>query len=124
MFGLAAIGLLWIVIFAFGIRLDLQTQLQNVHDLRIIARESSDRIESDLTASNSIDIRNDISGAITNSFQARLSPAEQQKLTAVLRHSANKASISQLCATIMASTPISQVAQRPAARSGARNGDI
>ena len=36
-------------LFAFGIRIDLQTQLQNLHDLKIIARESSDRIDSDMS---------------------------------------------------------------------------
>ena len=35
--------------FAFGIRLDLQTQLQNITDLKIIARESSDRIDSNMS---------------------------------------------------------------------------
>ena len=35
--------------FAFGIRVDLQTQLQNLHDLKIIARESTDRIDSDMS---------------------------------------------------------------------------
>ena len=35
--------------FAFGIRIDLQTQLQNLHDLKIIARESTDRIDSDMS---------------------------------------------------------------------------
>ncbi len=119
--------------FAFGIRVDLQTQLQNLHDLKIIARESSDKIESDmslreiglklgaayimkgsvervldrvrisvtlidteegrqtwasnydreLTASNWFDIRNEISSVITDSLQAELSPAEQDRLETV-----------------------------------------
>ncbi len=116
--------------FAFGMRLDLQTQLQNLHDLKIIARESSDRIDQDmslpdmalklgaayilkgsvervldqvrinvvlidaqedqqawshsydrdLTARNWFDIRNEVSGVITDSLQAELSPAEQRRL--------------------------------------------
>ncbi len=119
--------------FAFGIRVDLQTQLQKIHDLKIIARESSDRIDSDmslpemglrlgaayimkgsvervldrvrvnvvlidaqqerqawagsydrqLTASNWFDIRNEIFGVITDTLQARLSPAERQRLETV-----------------------------------------
>ena len=36
-------------LFAFGIRVDLQTQLQNITDLKIIARESSDRIDSGMS---------------------------------------------------------------------------
>jgi TolB-like protein/Tfp pilus assembly protein PilF len=36
-------------IFGFGLRVDLQTQLQNLHDLRIIARESSDQIDDDMS---------------------------------------------------------------------------
>jgi TolB-like protein/Tfp pilus assembly protein PilF len=35
-------------IFGFGLRVDLQTQLENIHDLKIIARESSDRVGRDL----------------------------------------------------------------------------
>ncbi len=116
--------------FAFGIRADLQTQLQNLHDLKIIASDSSDRIDSDmslpeiglrlgasyimkgsvervldrvhvnvilidaekdqqtwagsydreLTASNWFDIRNEISGVITNKLQAELSPTEKKRL--------------------------------------------
>jgi len=116
--------------FAFGMRLDLQTQLQKLHDLKVIARESSDRISNDLslreigrklgaayilrgsvervldqvrisvvlidaetdtqtwstnydrdlTARNWFDIRNEISGSITDSLQASLSPAEKQNL--------------------------------------------
>ena len=108
--------------FAFGIRVDLQTQLQNLHDLKVIARESSDKIDSDmslpemglklgaayimrgsvervldrvrvnvvlldaekeqqawagsydreLTASNWFDIRNEISGVITDTSQVML----------------------------------------------------
>jgi TolB-like protein/Tfp pilus assembly protein PilF len=119
--------------FAFGIRVDLQTQLQNIHDLKIIARESTDRIDSDmslpemalklgaayimkgsvervldrvrisvtlidaekeqqtwagsydreLTASNWFDIRNEISGVITDTLQAELSPTEQGRLETV-----------------------------------------
>jgi TolB-like protein/Tfp pilus assembly protein PilF len=119
--------------FAFGIRVDLQTQLQNLHDLKIIARESSDRIDSDmslpeiglklgaayimrgsvervldrvrvnvilldaekeqqtwagsydreLTATNWFDIRNEISAVITDTLQAELSPAEQERLETV-----------------------------------------
>ena len=119
--------------FAFGIRDDLQAQLQNLHDLKIIARPSSDRIDRDLplseiglklgaayvmmgsvervldrvrisvslvdtdkdeqtwagsydrelTASNWFDIRNEISTVITNTLQAKLSPAEQQRLDIV-----------------------------------------
>ena len=119
--------------FAFGIRVDLQTQLQNLHDLKIIARESSDKIDSDmslpemglklgaayimrgsverildrvrvnvvlldaekeqqswagsydreLTATNWFDIRNEISAVITDTLQAELSPAEQERLETV-----------------------------------------
>ena len=119
--------------FAFGIRVDLQTQLQNLHDLKIIARESSDRIDSNmslteiglklgaayimrgsvervldrvrinvtlidaerdeqtwagsydrlLTASNWFDIRNEITSVITETLQAELSPAEQERLETV-----------------------------------------
>jgi len=119
--------------FAYGIRVDLQTQLQSLHDLKIIARESTDRIDSDmslpemalklgaayimkgsvervldrvrisvilidaekeqqtwagsydreLTASNWFDIRNEISGVITDTLQAELSPAEQGRLESV-----------------------------------------
>ena len=119
--------------FAFGLRVDLQTQLQNLHDLKIIARESSDRIDSamslaeiglklgaayimkgsvervfdqvrinvilldaereeqawagsydrKLTAGNWFDIRDEISGVITNTLQARLSPAERKRLGTV-----------------------------------------
>lgn len=36
-------------LFGFGLRVDLQTQLQNFHDLKIIARESSDRIDADMS---------------------------------------------------------------------------
>ena len=32
--------------FAFGIRVDLQTQLQKMQNLKIIARESSDKVDS------------------------------------------------------------------------------
>ena len=120
-------------LFAFGIRVDLQTQLQNISDLKIIARESSDKIDSDmsiaeaglklgaayimkgsvervldrvrinvilidaqneqqtwvssydreLNASNWFDIRNEISGVITESLQTQLSPAEQQRMAIV-----------------------------------------
>ena len=35
--------------FAFGLRVDLQTQLQILHDLKVIARESSDRVDNDLS---------------------------------------------------------------------------
>ena len=119
--------------FAFGIRIDLQSQLQNLHDLKIIARESSDKIDSntplaeiglklgaayimkgsvervlervrinvilikaeteeqawagsfdrELTATNWFDIRNEISGVITNKLQTTLSPAEQETLETV-----------------------------------------
>lgn len=37
--------------FGFGIRLDLQTQLQGLHDLTIIARESSDKVGQGMTLS-------------------------------------------------------------------------
>lgn len=37
--------------FAFGIRADLQSQLQGLHDLKIIARESSDQVADDLSLS-------------------------------------------------------------------------
>jgi len=117
----------------FGICVDLQTQLQNLHDLKIIARESTDRIDNDmslpemalklgaayimkgsvervlnrvrisvtlidaekeqqtwagsydreLTATNWFDIRNEISGVITDTLQAELSPAEQTRLETV-----------------------------------------
>ena len=120
-------------IFADGMRVDLQTQLQNLHDLKIIARESTDRIDQgtslpemglrlgaayilkgsvervldkvrisvslidaesegrtwsssfdrDLTASNWFDIRDEISGAVTEELRAVLSPAERQRLLAV-----------------------------------------
>ena len=119
--------------FAFGIRVDLQTQLQNLEDLKIVARESSDRVDSDLsageiglrlgaayimkgsvervldrvrisvslidaqkdvqawagsydrelTASNWFDIRNEISGVITKTLQATLSPAEESRMVSV-----------------------------------------
>ena len=36
-------------IFGFGIRADLQSQLQGLHDLKIIARESTDKIGKDLS---------------------------------------------------------------------------
>ena len=36
-------------LFAFGIRVDLQTQLQNISDLKIIARESTDKIDSKMS---------------------------------------------------------------------------
>jgi len=36
-------------IFAFGLRVDLQTQLQNIHDLKIIARESADNVDDQLS---------------------------------------------------------------------------
>lgn len=32
--------------FAYGIRVDLQTQLQKVHDLKVVARESSDSVDA------------------------------------------------------------------------------
>ena len=120
-------------IFADGMRIDLHTQLQNLHDLKIIERGSTDRIDKDmpltemslrlgaayimkgsvervldkvrisvalidaenerrtwsgsfdrdLTARNWFDIRDEISGAITENLQAVLSPAEQQRLVAV-----------------------------------------
>jgi TolB-like protein len=120
-------------LFAFGIRIDLQTQLQNIHDLKIIARESSDRINNELslremglslgaayimkgsvervldqvrisvtlidtekevqtwagsydrelTATNWFDIRDEISGVITDTLQAELSPAEQARFETV-----------------------------------------
>jgi TolB-like protein/Tfp pilus assembly protein PilF len=119
--------------FAFGIRVDLQSQLQNLRDLKIIARESSDKIDRDmslpeiglklgaayimrgsvervlgrvrinvnlidaekeeqtwagsydreLTASNWFDIRNEISGVITDTLRAELSPAEEKRLETV-----------------------------------------
>ena len=34
--------------FAFGIRDDLQTQLHKLHDLKIIARQSTDKIDTDM----------------------------------------------------------------------------
>lgn len=37
--------------FAYGIRVDLQTQLQKLHDLKIVARESSDGIDSSMPLS-------------------------------------------------------------------------
>jgi TolB-like protein/Tfp pilus assembly protein PilF len=36
-------------IFGFGLRVDLQTQLEKIHDLKVIARESSDRVDRDLS---------------------------------------------------------------------------
>jgi TolB-like protein/Tfp pilus assembly protein PilF len=119
--------------FGFGIRVDLQTQLQNIHDLKVIARDSSDRVNKNLplsevgrklgasyllkgsvervldrvrisvilieaekeeqawagsydralTAGNWFDIRNEISGVITDTLQAELSSTEQQRLDAV-----------------------------------------
>ena len=119
--------------FAFGIRVDLQTQLQNLHDLKIIARASSDKADAEmslpemglklgaayimkgsvervldrvrvnvvlldaekdeqtwagtydreLTTANWFDIRNEISGVITDRLRAELSPAEQQRLDIV-----------------------------------------
>lgn len=36
-------------IFGFGLRVDLHTQLQTVYDLKIVARESSDQVDEDLS---------------------------------------------------------------------------
>jgi len=38
-------------LFAYGIRVDLQTQLQKLHDLKIVARESSDSIDASMQLS-------------------------------------------------------------------------
>lgn len=117
-------------IFAFGLRVDLQTQLQNIHDLKIVARESADNVDNqlslreigmklgaaylmkgsvervlgrvrvnvilidaeneeqawagsydrELTAANWFDIRNEISGVVTDRLQANLSPEQKQRL--------------------------------------------
>lgn len=120
-------------IFGFGLRVDLHTQLQTVRDLKIVARESSDRIDIEmtlreigmklgaaylmkgsvervldrvrvnvvlinadneeqtwagsydrkLTTADWFDIRNEISGVVTDRLRARLSPKQRQRLDAL-----------------------------------------